>query len=306
MGSGRFAPTDWDNFTTTRTAGKSTAHVFTRRTLVESLDPKKVIIRESRDSADNPNSTPIIVGLDVTGSMGMISDNIARNGLKTLFTQIYDRRPVSDPHIMFMGIGDVVCDKAPLQVSQFEADIRIADQLTDLYLEGGGGGNSCESYTLPWLFAALRTSTDAFEKRGKKGFLFTVGDEEPPAILRASEIETVLGKGQWSDYTTDQLLDMVSRQYHVFHVIIEEGSHCRYRLPNVQQKWRELLGQNVISLSDYTKLAEVIVSAIQVVSGDDAKTVAASWSGNTSLVVANALGGLTKLNETVGKAVVEF
>ena len=31
-----------------------------------SLDPMNVGVRESRDSTDNPNSTAIIVGLDVT------------------------------------------------------------------------------------------------------------------------------------------------------------------------------------------------------------------------------------------------
>jgi hypothetical protein len=308
MGSGRFDPSDWDSFTTTKTAGKSTAYVFTKHTLVESLDPKKIILRESRDSKDNPLSTPIIVGLDVTGSMGMIADNIARNGLKTLFTEIYARRPVTDPHIMFMGIGDVYCDSAPLQVSQFEADIRIADQLTSLFLEHGGGGNRCESYTLPWYFAAMKTSLDAFDKRKKKGYLFTVGDEEPPERVLAAEFEKVFGPGQYSDLTSEQMLDMVTRMFHVFHVVVEEGSHCRYAPSRalVMEKWHKLLGQNVITLSDYTKLSEVIVSTIQVVEGEDAKTVAASWSGNTSIVVAKAVGGLTTAKAPSGRAVVEF
>ena len=153
MGAGRFSPDDWDAFTTTRTAGKSTAAVFSHG-LNPHLDPRNIKngIRESRDSDANPASTAIIIGLDVTGSMGLIADAIAREGLKTLFTEIYDRQPVRDPHILFMGVGDALCDTAPLQVSQFEADIRIADQLVDLWLESGGGANACESYTLPWYF----------------------------------------------------------------------------------------------------------------------------------------------------------
>ena len=308
MGTGRFDASSWDSFTTTRTAGKSTAHVFSKHTLVDSLNPRKIALRESRDSTDNPLSTPIIVGLDVTGSMGMIADAIARDGLNTLFTEMYSRRPVTDPHMMFMGIGDVAYDSAPLQVSQFEADIRIADQLTSLYLEHGGGGNQTESYTLPWYFAAMKTSTDAFEKRKKKGYLFTVGDEEPPVALYAAELEKVFGPGQYTDLSSEQLLDMVTKTYHVFHLVIEQGSHCRWGNKDVvMDKWTKILGQNVRLVSDYTKLSEIIVSIIQVMEGADSKTVSASWSGDTSLVVSKAVTGLTAAAKgSTSKTVVEF
>jgi hypothetical protein len=272
----------------------------------DSLDPKKIALRESRDSADNPNSTPIIIGLDVTGSMGTIAEAIARDGLKTLFTEIYDRRPVSDPHIAFAGIGDVVTDAAPLQVSQFEADIRIADQLVDLWLEGNGGANNSESYTIPWYFAAMKVGADAIEKRGKKGYLFTVGDEEPPRQVLARELEKVFGPGQYSDLTAEQLLDMASRSFHVFHVMVAQGSHMRFNPDGVKKKWTDLLGQRALMLTDYKKLAEVIVSAIQVTEGVDAATVAGSWSGDTSLVVATAVRDLAAAGKPTASAVVEF
>ncbi len=307
MGGGRFTATDWDSFTTTRTAGRTTDAIFTTRGgMDDALNPAKVVLRESRDSADNPNSTPIIVALDVTGSMGMIADAIARDGLNRLFTEIYDRQPVPDPHIAFMGVGDVVYDRAPLQVSQFEADIRIADQLTKLWLERGGGGNRCESYNIPWYFAAMKTATDAFEKRGRKGYLFTVGDEEPPERLLARELEKVFGPGQYTDLTSQQLLDMASRAYNVFHVMVEEGSHMRHSRDTVVEKWTALLGQRALLLSDHTKLPEVIVSAIQVNEGTDAATVAKTWSGDTSLVVAHAVKSLTPSAARTGSAVVEF
>jgi hypothetical protein len=45
----------------------------------------------------------------------------------------------------------------------------------------------------------------------------------------------------------------------------------------------------VLRLKDYRRLAEVVVSAIEVNEGRDRDTVARSWSGDTSAVVAHAL-----------------
>ena len=126
------------------------------------MDPSKITLRESCDSVDNPNSVPIILGLDVTGSMGRYAELIAKKYLPDLMTAIIERSPVADPHLMFMGIGDArMNDSAPLQVSQFEADIRILESLREIYLEGGGGGNSNESYDLAWYFGANKTKIDS-------------------------------------------------------------------------------------------------------------------------------------------------
>lgn len=51
--------------------------------------------------------------------MGMIADSLARDGLGILFNEILDRKPVTDPHLMFMAVSDAYCDNYPLQVSQF-------------------------------------------------------------------------------------------------------------------------------------------------------------------------------------------
>lgn len=289
MGHGRFSSTDWDRFTQDRTAGRSRDEVFGRG-LQPSMDPRllKNGVRESRDSAENPQSTPIIVALDVTGSMGMVADSIARTGLRTLFESIYERQPAPDPHVMFMGVGDATCDDAPLQVSQFEADIRIAEQLVDLWLEGGGGGNHCESYTLPWLFAAQHTATDAWAKRGRRGYLFTIGDENPPAVLTAREQRRVFGQGQ-HDLRTADLLRLVSRQWEVFHVIVEEGSYCQGSGAQVRRNWGALLGERALRLQDHTYLPEVIVSAMQVNEGASVADVAGSWDRSTAAAVRHAL-----------------
>lgn len=288
MGAARWDPSDWDAYASA-TAGKATHDVFASRGMHASLNPYGVKFRESRDSAINPQSTAIMVGLDVTGSMGMIADALAREGLGTMVEEVLRRKPVSDPHILCMGVGDAVYDRAPLQATQFEADILIAEQLKLIWLEKGGGGNQCESYNLPWYFAAMHTAIDCYEKRGKKGYLFTVGDEEPPAGLLARQIKDIFGDTLQDDLSSRDLLGMASRMYHVFHIVVEQGSHAQGHLPQVMDKWTDLLGQRVIRLSDYRHLAEVIVSTIEVNEGRDRHTVASSWPKATASVVRHAI-----------------
>lgn len=287
MGGARWNEDDWKH-ASSATRGRRTDEIFTSAGMHPSLNPYGVV-RESRDSLANPESNAIIIGLDVTGSMGMIADAMAREGLGTLVEEILKRKPVSDPHILACGIGDSYYDDAPLQVTQFEADIRIAEQLKMIWLEKGGGGNSHEGYHLPWYFAAQRTQIDCFEKRNRKGYLFTVGDEEPPRELLADHARAIFGDSLQRDLSAAELLTMVSRMYHVFHVVVEEGSHARSHLPRVLDKWRGLLGQRVLRLKDYRRLAEVVVSAIEVNEGRDRDEVAHSWPGETSAVVAHAL-----------------
>jgi hypothetical protein len=294
MGGASFDPGHWAAYSTAKVAGKPTAKVFASRILKESLDPKKMknMMRESCDDDVCPASTALIVALDETGSMGIIPDYMIRVGFPKLFQEIYDSKPITDPHIMFMGIGDAEIDTTPVQVSQFESGMRLADQLTDMFLEGGGGGNHYEGYTMPWYVAAMHTKIDCFDKRGKKGYLFTVGDEEPNPMLYRADIMRSLGVAPETDLSAQQLLDMASKMYHVFHVIVEEGSHARYHPDQVKKAWTALLGERVLRLADHTKLSEVIVSAIQVTEGATTDAVVKSWSGDTSLVVAKAIGGM--------------
>ncbi|HEY6056190.1 MAG TPA: hypothetical protein VIU86_19830 [Gaiellaceae bacterium] len=293
MGSGSFDANSYRSYTSS-VANKTRDEIYTGRSINHDLDPKNVSLRESRDSADNPRSTPIIIALDVTGSMGLIAENIARGGLGALFQGILDRKPVTDPHLMFMGIGDAACDRAPLQVSQFEADNRIVDQLTKLWLEAGGGWNNHESYDLAWYFAARHTAHDSMAKRGKRGYLFTVGDEETPEGLSTAELQKYLGGAQRESVTSAASLAEAQRLYDVFHIVIEEGDYARRAPDRVRSTWRAMLGQRVIHLADHKLLAETVVSAIQVAEGADHSKAVAGWGAHAESIIGKAVQNLPR------------
>lgn len=276
MGHGTFDAGAYRAFASS-TTGKTTDEIYSSRSIHKNLDPKGVKLRESRDSVDNPKSTPIIVALDVTGSMGIIADVLARDGLGTLFRELLDVKPVTDPHLMFMAIGDANYDSAPLQVSQFEADNRIVEQLTQIFIEHGGGGNGFESYNFPWYFAANRTVHDSLIKRGKRGYLFTIGDEEAPGNLTRDQISQFIGDKPEREQSSEEMLEDARRMYDVFHIVIKEGDYARKNIDSVMSTWTKLLGQRVIPLADHKKLAETIVAAIEVAEGAEAHKAAARF-----------------------------
>lgn len=301
MGSSRF-----DAKTYARYAA-STSHLdhttkFRASAADPAFTPKEIKVRESVKSVVNPHPTPIMVGLDVTGSMGPVVDAM-HVGLGTLFEQIIARGVVSDPHVLALAIGDMDHDRSPVQATQFEADpVTIGKQIEALHLERGGGGNSFESYLGPLYFALMRTKCDAFSE-GRKGYLFTMGDEGPQEVLYARQIEQWFGDQAREDYSAEQLLTALEPNWHVFHLIVKEGdfqrdSHGARRRDAANRRWRELYGQRVIDLTDHRKAAEVIISTIAVTEGHDADAVTKSWSGDTSLVVRDAIKGLTKAGST--------
>jgi len=238
---------------------KNITDIFVNRQLDNGMNPKNVEIRESRDSEEHPNSVPIILGLDVTGSMGRIPHALVKDGLPKIMGRIIENG-VNDPQVLFLGIGDDKYDSAPLQIGQFESNDELLDKwLTSLYLEGGGGGNGGESYSLAWYFAALKTATDSFEKRNEKGFIFTIGDEPVHRELTVASINKFIG-GEERTYYASELLAMAQEKYHVFHIHIAHGVRSFNEV--VINGWKELMGDNLIITNNSKDIPTIISETI--------------------------------------------
>ncbi len=298
MGNSRWGADDWSTYVPS-VASKPTAAIFTSRRIDPLLDPSIIKLRESVDSVANPKSTPIAIFSDVTGSMGRLAGDIIKEHINTIMTEIYGRKPVSDPHMMIGAIGDGECDDAPLQLTQFEAGVEpLTSQIAKIYIEGGGGGNSGESYMMPWWFMANKVRADAIIKRHRKGYIFTIGDEDVLPTLTREQISKFLGGTAQNDISTRDLLTLVSKNWEVFHIILKPVCN-----QPVVENWRSLLGQRALVVDDESKLSQVIVSAIQVNEGASRKSVIDSWDGTTSLTVAKAVGELSVVGTTADSVI---
>lgn len=292
MGGSRWSVDNYAAYSST-VREKTLDQVFVSRNMKDELNPFNIMLRESRDSVQNPNSTAIILGVDITGSMGFIAESIVKEGLGKVMKTIFDLNVVPDPHILTMAIGDIFWDSAPLQVTQFEADLRIAEQLTNVWVEKGGGGNDVESYTLPWFFAARRTVIDCFEKRGKKGYLFTMGDEKfPEGTIPSTLLNKFLNETGQENPTSEQLLTEVTEKYDVFHLVIEEGSYAKRDHSGVISSWETILHDRVIPVDNHLFLPEIITSVMRINEGNNKQGVIDSWTGRTKTSVERAVRNL--------------
>jgi hypothetical protein len=230
-----------------------------------SLDPRGVAARESRDSDAHPNSLAISVLFDVTGSMGRVPRGLQAK-LPDLFGLLLRKGYVADPQILFGGIGDATCDRAPLQVGQFESGNELEDDLDRILLEGGGGGQATESYELAMYFMARHTAMDCLDKRGRRGYLFVIGDEMAYGAVKAREVREVIGDDIGENIPFPVILAELRRRFEVF-FIMPTGSHY-FHDDRVRGFWDTHLGQNVIYLDDLDAVCETI--AVTVGLGEEA------------------------------------
>jgi len=242
--------------------GASTKKIFKNTKVDPQMNPKGFDVRESRDSAAHPSSNAIIVAFDVTGSMGHIPDRFAREKLGGLMRMLVEREYIEDPQVLFAAVGDATCDRGPLQVGQFESGLEMDMWLTRMWLEGGGGGQKSESYGLAHYFAAKHTSVDCWEKREKKGYLFTMGDEMSWDVT-ADHIAKVFGYDPERDFTMAELVELAQERYEVFHIQVAEAHHGKD--PEVIGFWRDLLGERALILDDADGVCELIGTTIGLV-----------------------------------------
>lgn len=261
------------------------------RMIAPEMDPKGLAFRESRDSAAHPNSLALGVFLDVTGSMGRIPEQLIRHKLGSLMDTLLEH-DVQDPQVMFTAIGDHISDRAPLQVGQFESGTdELNACLANVFIEGGGGGQNKESYLLAWLIAGRHTSIDCFEKRGQKGFIFTIGDEKSWDSIDSKRLKNLMGYAETEPINAKDLLAQAQRTYHVFHIHINETGYRNN--PDVFGYWRDLLGERFLILDDHTALAELIASTVAVMSGVDLAKVTSSFDKDTANMVKKSLVNVT-------------
>ena len=273
MGGGTYSVKAFENYavnngyTYDHTTHRVSGHRYKQNHLKDFLNAKGKI-RECCNSEEHPNTVPVILALDVTGSMGSACDECAAS-VSALMKDLYEQ--FKDIEVCVMGVGDFECDDAPLQVSQFESDIRVAEQMDMIYLEKGGGGNGYESYTAPWWYGLYRTKLDAFDKQGRKGIIITMGDEPLNPALPKDAILEHLGEGEEKEavYDTKNLYKLASKKFDIYHITVSDGrtnynnDRRHYYEEKVDKSFKDVIGEDNYIVSSVDSLKNNIVKLIE-------------------------------------------
>lgn len=289
MGSGSFTTSSFRSYSTSRgrtvdakgtVTSTSLQDFYTQTKIHKDLKPYKVV-RECCDSDEHPNTIPVIIGLDVTGSMGRACVKTAQS-LNTIITSLYDK--FNDIEFMIMGIGDLAYDSAPIQASQFESDVRIAKHLDKVYMEHGGGGNSFESYTAAWYFGLHHTKLDCW-KRGKKGIIITMGDEPLNPYLPKYPLEKITGDNLEADVETKDLYELTKEKFDIYHIAIDDADDCYQSYKSrVDKTFKEVLKEDY-KISTLDELPSTIVKCIEnSVNGYSTENSVEATNNNSNLI----------------------
>jgi hypothetical protein len=132
--------------------------------------------------------------------------------------------------------------------------------LERILLEGGGGGQKTESYELAMYFMARHTAADCFEKRGRRGYLFIIGDEMPYPAVKPREVDAWIGDELPQPVAIRNLVAQLTRRWDTYFILPEGAAHAGDG--QVLSAWRSLLGQNVIELADLDAVCETIALTV--------------------------------------------
>ncbi|MFV2108881.1 hypothetical protein [Micromonospora sp. LOL_015] len=298
MGSGAWSTDVYRAASAYRKATGASAFAYSdggARTVHPTLDPCGVAARESRDSTEHPQSLAVAVLFDVTGSMGGVPRTLQQK-LPQLLGLLLRKGYVTDPQILFGAIGDATCDRVPLQIGQFESDNRMDEHLGNIVLEGGGGGQMMESYELAMYFMARHTSIDCHERRGKRGYLFVIGDEMAYPKVKAREVRKFIGDDLDEDVPLRAVVDEVRRRWDTYY-LMPAGSHYAGNR-RILDFWRTLLGQNAVELDDLDAVCETIATTVAL--GEEACDLDTALADLRDVGAGDAAGTVSRALARIG------
>lgn len=232
-GGGDFYDRDVTDRSYRTSSGATTvaAQALSKNSVDRSLLPKgRRLVCEARN--------PLVYAFDVTGSMDNLPQ-IIYDKWPGIVGQIVARKYLPDPQMSLAAVGDVTCDDAPLQMTDFSLLRNLDRHFKKIFLEGKGGSTSEESYEFTAYYYAYLCD---MPKAENPICLFTA-DEGVRETLYGIDLREHFG-GQHKDTNTKQvfvdLLEKFNGNVFLIHRYYRGGDE------GIVEQWRRVLSQRRI------------------------------------------------------------
>lgn len=215
-------------------------------------DSKLVGTKDKRIHSDSEN--PLVVAVDVTGSMASWP------------AEIFDRLPLlyqtlskykEDLEVSFVAIGDANSDRFPLQVNDFGKGPDLDDHLKAIFPEGGGGGQTMETYELFAYYMLNNSDTP----NATSPFMIIFGDEGFYDKVNPGQIRHYIGQDVQGPVDSMGVWKALQQKYNIF--MLHKPYHSSGLDKEIVDQWGRALGpQKVIPLYDSERAVDVAMGII--------------------------------------------
>ncbi len=234
-----------------RKASAERAKAHGPRTYERKTGPNEKII-DPQKCVRSASSNPVIIAVDVTGSMANWPFEIF-DRLPLLYNTLSQYR--EDLEICFVAIGDAGVDRWPLQVTSFASGFDLEQLLGSLYGEGGGG-DAPESYGL---FAHWVNSHVEVRHLAEKPFLVVFGDAPMHPTVPQGQIAHYLGDGAGGDVDALEAWRQVGRTWNTWFLRRPTGRPG----DAVDRQWGQAIGeQKIFHIQDEQRAVDYAMGLI--------------------------------------------
>ena len=195
--------------------------------------------------------TPLVVAVDVTGSMGEWPGIIFQK-LPVLYNEVKLHLPEAD--ISFCAFGDANIDRVPLQVCDFQRGKALEPEINSLFPEGGGGGGVKESYELAAYFYARHCRLPL----AKRALLVLCGDEGFYERLKVNTVKRFVGDTLDADLDSYDVVAELRQRFQVYMLRVPYEDPVKDA--EIHDQWQRALGrQAVLRMDDPKRIVDCII-----------------------------------------------
>ncbi len=204
------------------------------------------------ESLETNSPFPLVIVSDQTGSMGKWPA-VMFSKLPYLDHEVRTEYLGEDAEICFGAIGDAHCsgedeEDYPLQMRPFSKGAKHKKSFDELVIEGGGGGQTTETYEL----AALYLARNVHMPNALNPIVIFIGDEMPYDSVSKNMAKSIARVTLESAMSTKDIFAELKEKFSVYFIQKPYDAESIERLGSTSKKiyakWKTLVGEDHIAL----------------------------------------------------------